>query len=557
MVVGMGSGIMAVLLKFLVHHLQGGLTSLAKVYNWIYFISPAIGILITYLIVKIAFKGTLAKGTSHVLNAIAKKSSHLPAHEMYAHVATSAVSVGLGGSAGLESPIVQTGSAVGSSFASIFPISYRDRTLLLACGAAAGIAAAFNAPIAGVLFALEVLLVDISISAFIPLLIAGALGALSSIIILNEDILLSFRNISQFNYQNIPYYVLLGALCGVVSVFYNFIFLRSESWLKGVNPFLARFALGVFLLGMLIVLFPALFGEGYSSIKSLSLNQPERLFEGSPFFNGVVNPWLIGLIIFCIGLFKSFAVSLTLTAGGNGGNFAPSLLVGACLGFAFAFLVNATDFVSLPVSNFTVVAMAGVLTGIFHAPLTAIFLIAEITGGYDLMIPLMIVSALSTATSRYFNPNSLDERKLKQFSESVRLTKDNHVLSGISIVDLVEHDFAVVSDQATLGELVNAIAHSKRNLFPVVDAEHRLQGIVQLENIREIMFDTSRYGSTLVKQIMQRPLVTVNIHEDMTTVMEQFDKYAVWNIPVVNDSRYIGFISQSRVFASYRKRLKE
>lgn len=556
--VGLWAGLTAVLLKMSVHYLQELLTPLGQQYKWVYFISPAIGILSTYLFIRIVLNGELLRGTSHVLLAIAKKSSFLPHKEVYSHIATSALTVGLGGSAGLESPIVQTGSAIGSTFASFFSISYRDRTLLLACGAAAGIATAFNAPIAGVLFALEVLLVDVSISAFIPLLIAGAVGALCSKIILSEGVLLSFKHISDFNYQNILYYALLGVACGLLSSFYLGAYMKVEAIFGRIfHSAFSRLAVGCILLGVLIIIFPALFGEGYSSIKLLALNKPDLFFDGSVlkhFFSQ--NVWTLGLAILLVGLVKVFAVSFTLNAGGNGGNFAPALLVGACLGFSFAFLINATGLANLPTSNFCLVAMAGVLTGIFHAPLTAIFLIAEITGGYDLIIPLMIVSALSTAVSRYLHPYSLDEAKLKQGDQSISFNKDAHLLSDLSLRELVENNFVTVQSNATLRSLTEAVAQSSRNIFPIVDDGGKLVGIIALENIREVMFNVSRYDTVRVDQLMQKPQEIANVTDDMTSIMEKFDKTGVWNIPVLEDGRYLGFISKSRVFSSYRDKLK-
>ncbi len=557
-VVGLWAGLTAVLLKVAVHYLQTSLKTVGEQYNWIYFVSPTIGIFSTYLFIRFVLNGELLRGTSHVLLAIAKKSSTLPRKETFGHVITSALTVGMGGSAGLESPIVQTGSAIGSTFASFFSISYRDRTLLLACGAAAGIATAFNAPIAGVLFALEVLIVDVSISAFIPLLIAGATGALCSKIILAEGILLSFKQVSNFNYHNVPFYILLGVVCGLVSVFYLRTFMKTEVVItRFFKAPLARMVIGCLLLGGLIVLFPAFFGEGYSSITSLALYKPDRLFIGSPLFHFVSSaPLVLGLAILLVALVKVFAVSFTLNAGGNGGNFAPSLLVGACLGFSFAFLLNTSGLTQLPTSNFCLVAMAGVLTGIFHAPLTGVFLIAEITGGYELMIPLMIVSALSTAVSRYLHPHSLDEAKLKQNDYSISFDKDSHVLSELSIKGCIEKDFTPVPLHFKLRGLADVIAHSKRNIFPVVNEQGHLMGLIFLENIREIMFDTAAYDTTEVSQLMQKPLVTASVEDDMSVIMEKFDKSGVWNIPVVKDGKYVGFISKSRIFSNYREKLK-
>jgi CIC family chloride channel protein len=556
-IVGLWAGLTAVILKITVHYLQEYTRVLGMSYSWTYLITPAIGILLTVLFVRYVLKGDLAKGTSHVLLAIARKSSFLPRKETFTHMITSALTVGFGGSAGLESPIVQTGSAIGSTFSSFFPIGYRDRTLLLACGAAAGIATAFNAPIAGVLFALEVLLVDISITAFIPLLIAGATGALCSKIILSEGILLSFKHISDFNYHNVPHYIVLGIICGLVSVYYLKAFRKAESWLtQRVASRVLRFLIGVTVLGVLIMLFPPLFGEGYVSIITLATLDPQQLAAGSPLAEFVRHPVSLGLFILAVGLIKVFAVSCTLTAGGNGGNFAPSLLVGACIGFAYAFLFNASGLAGLPASNYTVVAMAGVLTGIFHAPLTAIFLIAEITGGYELIIPLMIVSALSTAVSKYLHPHSLDEIKLGEEEGTVAINKDTHILSDMATRGFIETDFVPIHKDATLRVLVASISRSARNIFPVVDDNHALAGVVALENIREIMFNTEAYDSTIVSHLMQQPVAVADVKDDMRTIMQKFDKTGVWNIPVLDNGKYIGFISKSRIFSNYRDKLK-
>jgi len=311
------------------------------------------------------------------------------------------------------------------------------------------------------------------------------------------------------------------------------------------------------LLGGLIVLLPALFGEGYTSITALARNRPEQLFVGSPLHSIFLETqWGLGLAILLVGLIKVFAVSLTLNAGGNGGNFAPALLVGSCLGFAFAFLLNSLHIAHLPISNFCLVAMAGVLTGIFHAPLTAIFLIAEITGGYELIIPLMIVSALSTAVSRYLQPHSLDEAKLKQSDYTLAFDKDAHVLSELSLKGIIEKDFTPVLLHSKLKDLVKAVAHSKRNIFPVIDEHGKMAGLIVLEDIREIMFDTSLYDTISVDQLMQKPIVTAGIHEHMSSIMQKFDKSGVWNIPVLDDGKYLGFISKSRIFSNYRSMLK-
>lgn len=552
------AGLTAVAMKTAVHYLQLGIQGLSSGNNWIYIVSPIVGIFLTVLFVKYLVRGHLKSGTWHVLLSIAKNSSILEKKETYIHAVSSSLTVGMGGSVGLESPIVQTGSAIGSTFASFFPMGYRDRTLMLACGAAAGIAAAFNAPITGVLFALEVLLVDISVSSFIPLLIAGAVGALCSKVILHEGILLSFSQVREFDYHNVPFYILLGILCGFVSVYYVRTLLRTQDllskYLPGTFP---RLIVGGLLLGGLIFLFPALFGDGYTTVKDLAEQQPNRLFENS-FLNFGIEDREIMLImtVFVLSLVKVFAVGLTLGSGGNGGNFAPSLFVGATLGFSFSSLLVMAGFDRVTVANFTLVGMAGMLTGVFHAPLTSIFLIAEVTGGYGLMIPLMVVAALSSVASRFLKQQSLDETILKRNVKNFSFDKDTQLLSRLKMNECIEKDFVPVPANSAMRVLIDIIAHSNRNIFPVVDANGQLLGLIFLEDIREKMFDTTLYDTVSVDQLMRPPQVAVTIDEDMASVMEKFDKTTVWNIPVLDNGRYIGFISKSNIFSNYRKRLK-
>jgi len=556
-VIAIWAGMTAVVLKIFVHYVTLGIQAISETYSWIYFATPVIGILLTVLFVKYVIRDRLQAGTWHVLLAIAKKSSILNPKETYSYAVSSALTVSMGGSVGLESPIVQTGSAIGSTFASFFPMSYRDRTLMLACGAAAGIAAAFNAPITGVLFALEVLLVDISVSSFIPLLIAGAVGALCSRIILNEGIVLSFTHVKAFDYHNIGFYILLGIICGLVSVYYVRTLLRTQDILNKYIPgTFVRLMVGGLLLGGLIFIFPSLFGDGYGTVKALAEQNPEKLFENS-FISRVEDRQIMLIItVFVLALVKVFAVGLTLGSGGNGGNFAPSLFVGACLGFAFSSLLVMAGFERVTVANFTLVGMAGVLTGVFHSPLTAIFLIAESTGGYELMIPLMIVAALSSAASRFMKQQSLDETILKRNVSNFSFDKDTQLLSRLSMNDCIEKDFSTVMTNSSMRHLIDIIAHSKRNIFPVVDENNQLLGMIALEDIREKMFDTSLYDEMSVNQLMRPPQVVASIDEEMGSVMEKFDKSTVWNIPVLDSGRYVGFISKSNIFSNYRKRLK-
>jgi CIC family chloride channel protein len=550
------TGLTAVALKSVVHLLQVRVLSLSTDRPWVLFLAPAIGIGLTILFVRIALRGKLDAGTSHILFAIARGSSRIGKNETFSHSVTSALTVGMGGSAGLESPIVQTGSAIGSTFASFFPVGYKERTLLLACGASAGIAAAFNAPVAGVLFALEVLLVDIHVASFIPLLLSGAIGALCSKIILHEEILLSFTAATEFSSRNVPFYIVLGIVCGLVSIYYVRTLLYVQKAL-GRLGYLSRWLIGGICLGALIVVFPPFFGEGYVSIKSLAALTPDQLFASSVFSEFILgHPLMLTSVILILGLTKVFAVSLTLGSGGSGGNFAPSLFVGACVGFAFAsFLVDA-GFSVVSVPNFCLVGMAGVLTGVFHAPLTAMFLIAELTGGYGLMIPLMIVVALSTATSWYLRYKSLDETILAERMKNFSFDHDSRLIARLQLDDFIERDFASVGTKATLREMIRVISSSRRNVFPVVDDKGTLLGIIALEDIRDKMFDTSLYDLVTMEQLMRQPLAIVEIGEEMTSVMAKFDRLNVWNMPIVDQGKYIGFVSKSSIFVNYRKRLQ-
>jgi chloride channel protein, CIC family len=555
--VGLSAGLAAVILKTAVHYLHVFVTKDYNLSNQhlIYLLCPAIGILLSVWFVQKHLKGKLGRGTANILYSIAKRSSFLPRDQMYSHLVTSALTVGLGGSAGLESPMVVTGSAIGSNYSRKYQINYKERTLLLACGAAAGIAAAFNSPIAGVLFALEVLLVDVSISAFIPLIISAASGALLSKIILSEGILISFKLQKAFDYHNVPWYILLGILAGLMSVYYSRLFMMIETYLKPKkkNVYL-KALLGGLSLGLLILLFPPLFGEGYESIIALSGTDPSGIFKDSLLADFTIYKWSVVLIIILTMFFKSVAVALTIGSGGNGGSFAPSLFVGAYLGFAFVSIISLLGISNLPVSNFVIVAMGGILSGIFHAPLTGIFLIAEITGGYELMIPLMIVSAISFLVSKYFEPFSMDKKRLAKKGHLLTSDKDKNILSSLKTLKAVETDFQPISPQATLGELVELIAHSSRNIFPVVEGE-MLRGIILLDNIREIMFKHEMYNSVFVKQLMRKPQAIIGPEEDMQMVMKKFDETGVWNLPVVKDGKYLGFISKSSIFTQYRQKL--
>ncbi len=551
--IGLTAGLAAVFLKLLVHWLLGGIEVISSNKQWIIAAFPIIGISLCVIFIHYINGNKLGKGLANIIYAIAKKSSILPKDQTYSHIISSGLTVGFGGSSGLESPIVTTGSAIGSNFGKTYKLTYKERTLLLACGAAAGIAGAFNTPIAGVLFALEVLLVEANISAFIPILIASASGALCSKVILKEDLLLQFKLQEPFNYYNVPFYILLGCLAGVVSFYYSKTFMATENYFKKfeTNKVLKVLVGGIGLY-VLILLVPPLFGEGYKSIKLLSNLNTDSVFSNSILFNGQVSKPVIYLLLLVVILLKPIATGFTLGSGGNGGNFAPSLFVGAFTGFLFSSLITDLGF-KLPISNFTIVAMAGVLSGIFHAPLTGIFIIAEVTGGYELIIPLMIVSALSYAVSKYFMPLNIDMLKLSKKEKIIVTNTDSYLLSNIEVSKLVEYDFSQIPVNIKLRKLVELISTSKRNIFPVVNKDGHLKGLITIDDIREIMFKQELYDVITVKELMHEPTCIITEKDDITSAMKRFDESHLWNIPVVFNGKFEGFISKSSILEKYRE----
>ncbi len=520
-------------------------------------ILPIVGILLTVFVVQRLFGGTLEKGTSQILYSVAKKASIIPKRQMYAQILTSSLTVGLGGSAGLESPIVVTGAAFGSNFAQQHKLDYKDRTLLIGCGVAAGIAAAFNAPIAGVLFAIEVLLVDVSIAAFTPIMISSATGAIVSAIVLDESILLTFKSKQVFDYHNLPFYVLLGLFTGLVAIFYSRNFRRTEHLFQRLklNPY-KKALIGASLLALIIFVFPTLFGEGYESIRILSESDPGQIMENTLFASFRKSEVALLLFVAATMLLKAFATGLTLGSGGNGGNFAPSLFIGSYAGFIFAKFVNLTKLTELPVSNFTMIGMAGILSALFHAPLTAIFLIAEITGGYDLMVPLLIVSSISFAISKRFEVHSLDVKHLAKKGLAFTSNKDTNILYSLDVENIIHTDYITISPSDNLRKLVDLISHSDQVIFGVVDKEKELLGIVYFNDVREIIFNEFRVRHSLVSEVMKQPLDVIYEFDSMETIMNKFEKNRTPFLPVLKKGKYYGFISKSETLEAYREKLK-
>ncbi|MDH5610656.1 MAG: chloride channel protein [Cyclobacteriaceae bacterium] len=556
--IGLISGLAAVTLKTAVHFIQSILqkSTVYTGFNYLYLIYPLIGIILTALIANYIIREKLGHGITQILYSISKNSSIIQRTKMYSRMVTSAITVGFGGSVGLEAPIVLTGSAIGSNLAQFVHLDYKKRTLLIGCGSAGAISAIFNSPIAGVIFAIEVILTDITINKFIPILIASVSGQLVTLILLGDDILFSFRLIDGFSADQTPYYILLGVLSGAASLYFTRVMFRVESRIQTIKNVVFRAFLGGIGLALIILIFPPIYGEGYDTIKNLLNGHQSEIFQRSFLTSFSTNEIFLSIFLFSILLVKPVATALTIGSGGSGGIFGPSLFMGGLTGFFVAYTLNIIfPTLNLSISNFTLVGMCGLMSGILHAPLTAIFLIAEITGGYILFVPLMLVSAISFTTISYFEKHSIYTKKLIEKGDLIPYDKDRIVLSLIDMKKIIELDLLKIHPQSNLGELVVLVQKSKRNIFPVVNEKDELEGIVTLDMIREMMFDEERYQKVIINSIMQKPPAFVSPKESMQSVMNKFEFTQAWNLPVIDEGKYIGFVSKSRIFNAYRKKL--
>ena len=554
-VVGVVGGIAAVSLKSTVHLIQELIKGIDIDYSYLFF--PVIGIVLTALLAKFILREQLGHGITSILFYISKKSSIIHRNKMFSRMITSGITVGCGGSVGLEAPIVVTGSAIGSNIGRLMHLNYKQRTLMIGCGAAAAISGIFNSPVAGVIFSIEVILTDVTIAAFIPLLIASVLGSLVSMLLLGKDVLFSFELTDPFLASDFIFFLLLGAVCGLVSVYFTRATLWTEKLISRVQSTVPRALLGGLGLTMIIFLLAPLYGEGYDSIKLILQGQAEQIVGSSTLFSEVSNPWFIVIFGLAILLMKPIATGLTIGSGGNGGIFAPSLFIGGITGFIFSQvnnLLNANH--SISISNFTLVGMCGVMSGVLHAPLTAIFLIAEITSGYTLFLPLMLVSAVAYSTNSYFEKYSFYTAKLVKSGDLIPHDKDKQLLSLISIEKMIEKDLLTIHPQQTLEELVALIKKSRRNIFPVVNENNELRGIITLDDVRVIMFDDNSQKSVIAETLMHRPPETVQSTDRMEEVMAKFEKTGAWNLPVIDQGEYVGIVSKSRIFNAYRTKLR-
>ncbi len=559
LIVGVIGGFAAQLLKYLIHLISQTLTSRfsATDVNYLYLVYPLAGILITVLFVKYVVKDNISHGVTKVLYAISRNKSRLKKKNMYASLIASSITIGFGGSVGAEGPIVYTGAAIGSNVGQAFRLSPKTLMVLVGCGAAAGIAGIFRAPIAGMLFTLEVLMIDLTGVTVMPLMISSIAGATVAYVLEGYNAEFFFSQSEAFTTNRIPFSIALGIVCGLMSFYFTKVMFFMETIFRRIKSQGWKIAIGGILIAGLVFVFPPLYGEGYGTINELLDGNVSNVLNGTAFYVDRDNVWFIILFIVAITLMKAFATSATNGAGGVGGTFAPSLFVGALTGFLFAYILNNLDLgFTLSQKNFTLMGMAGVMSGVMHAPLMAIFLTAEMTGGYNLFLPLLIVSVLAYLTIQLFLPYSIYTMRLAETGDLLTHQKDKAVLTLMKMDKIIEKDFKTVKPDMNLKEVVDVISVSKRNLFPVVDDEGNLKGVVLLDDIRNIMFRTDLYKKMHVSRFMTAAPAMVDISEPMDKVMNTFDKTNAWNLPVVDHGKYVGFVSKSKIFNSYRQVLK-
>ena len=555
-VVGILTSLAALLLKKLIHLVEHVLTSTFSVSeaNYLYLVYPAIGIFLTLLYVRYVVKDDIGHGVTKILYAISRRQGRIKRHNTWTSLIASSLTIGMGGSVGAEAPIVLTGSAIGSNLGSFFKMNHKTLMLLIGCGAAGAIAGIFKAPIAGMLFTIEVLMLDLTAASVMPLLIASVTAASLSYFITGSDAMFHFAMEGAFDMQRIPWVIVLGISCGMVSLYLVRGMNLVEGWYMRMKNVWIKWGSGAVILGLLIFLFPPLYGEGYTSITALINGSPEQLAQGSIFYMFKDNLWLMILYVSLIVLFKIVATASTNGSGGVGGVFAPSLFVGSLTGFIVATLINMTGIYPVSAENFALMGMAGLMSAVMHAPLTGVFLIAELTGGYGLFLPLLIVSGMSYLTIYLFEEHSIYSMRLAQKGELLTHHKDKAVLTLMKVENVIEKDFDVVRPEMPLGELVKVISTAKRNIFPVVDEQGVMQGIVLLDDIRNIMFRTELYTRFRVAKLMISPPAMISVQDTMEQVMKVFDDTNAWNLPVVDESnRYIGFVSKSKIFNTYRQ----
>ncbi len=555
--IGIGAGLAAVIIKNSVHfisELVHHYTQSGK--GYLFLITPSIGIFLSVLFIKYVIKRPVRHGIPNVLHSISKNKGQMNRHNMFSSVITSALTVGFGGSVGLEGPTVSTGAAIGSNIGQLFRLNYGQIKLLLGCACAGAMAAIFKAPIAAIVFALEVIMLDLTLASLVPILIASISAVVTSYLFMGQEVVYPFDVVHTFEMIDLGFYVLLGILAGFVATYFTRIYILIEHWFERFKKSRIRLLVGGLLLGTLLFFFPSLYGEGYEFINAALSGNTGYIFENSVF--AFLSDNFIATVSFlsAIILLKVVAASLTFGSGGVGGIFAPTLFMGANTGLLFANLINKLGFHQLHVPNFALIGMAGLIAGVLQAPLTGIFLIADLSGGYELFLPLMIVATSSFATTKTFAKHSVYTHQLAKRRELITHDKDHAVLTMLEIKNLIETDFAKIKPDATLGDLVKVISEAHRNLFPVVDEEGQLHGMIKMDDIRKKIFKPELYNSVLVKDLMYMPAYYISPDDTMEDLVEMFRKSSRFNIAVIDKGKYLGFISRANAFTAYRNKLK-
>jgi len=560
--VGFLSGVAALILKNLTHFFQHLLEgNLVRYYhNAFYFVFPIIGLTIVYFIIKFVLKEKVDHGIPSTLFAISKRKGIIKRKKMLASILTAPITVGFGGSVGLEGPTVATGAAISSNIARLFHLNQTTRSLLIGCAAAGALSSIFKAPIAAIIFAIEVFSLDLTIASMLPLLLASLSAIITSHFFFGSDVLLPFKTAAIFSIKEVPFYIILGVVTGLTSVYFTEVYDRVQKFFDKIDSPIKRMLIGGTGLGILVYFIPPLYGEGFEVINNLIAGNPEEALKNNFMHLDLTNVWIVILLLTGLVFFKIIASALTFGAGGVGGIFAPTLFMGSILGNVVAKIINNTGLSTISESNFTLVGMAGLMAAVLHAPLTAIFLIAEVTGGYGLFIPLMITAAISYSLAKYMHPYSVYAMELGRKGELITHDKDHAVLTLMEIDKVIESNFIAVYANMSLGEMIKeAVVKSNRNIFPVVDEEsNKLLGIILLDDIRPIMFDQTLYNTVIAREVMQKPPEVIVVGKDrMTDIMKKFQKSSAWNLPVIENNKYIGFISKSKLLTAYRNKLIE
>lgn len=556
---GFLAGLAAVLIKFLTHTIRDFffyLRTFDRNVDLMFFILPAIGIFLTIIVIRYVIRREVGHGIPGLLYALSRNKGIVRPYTTFSSIITSALTVGFGGSVGLEGPSVSTGGSIGSNIGQLLKLNQKQINVLIGMGGASALAAIFQAPITGVIFAMEVFMIDISMTALIPIIISAFVAILTSYYFLGRAVEYEITIVESFIPSNSLYYVGLGLVVGLMSAYFMKVYFDVDKKFKNFsNPWL-RFIIASLGLGALIFVFPSLYGEGYETINAALNGNAADILQGTMFQSFTENIWVVILVFVAIILCKAFATSLTFAAGGVGGTFAPALFLGAMTGMVYALIINSLGIGSLDVSKFALVGMSGLIAGMLHAPLTGIFLIAEITNGYSLMVPLMIVSALSLAVNRIFFTESIYTRSIAERGVKVSFNKDETILNMMTSNHLIETNFSMITPDKTLGDLVKIIASSSRNIFPVVAENGDFKGHILFDDVRKFMFDTSLYG-TSVEKIMVYPDYVIDVDEPMESIVKKFEESHKYNIVIVDDGKYLGYISRANVFTAYQATLKE